>query len=165
MYYSGHGTSYHANVKAEEVLQTNSLGKGDNYKISQLQQLRPKETPFNFFDSPILSTYVSSRTLKQTQIRSSGGIRGWAYRLRANTIKYECTFKEKEVKVGKSIPVFNNGKFYLYATGWSTRIQGRKPHLQLLFCHHKLLSYFIPSDLSFFLHSGNDGLTQYRKNM
>lgn len=34
---SGHGLLDHANAEAEEALQTNSLDRGDNYKMNQLQ--------------------------------------------------------------------------------------------------------------------------------
>lgn len=66
---------YHANGKAE-VLQTNSLDKGDNCKINQLQLLykitvEASGNSISFIWQPDPITYVVNKTFKQSQIRSS----------------------------------------------------------------------------------------------
>lgn len=73
MYYSRHGTLYHANVKAEEVPQTNSLDKEDNYKINQLQlvyktTVETKENNILFIWQPDSVTYTGSKAFKQIRI-------------------------------------------------------------------------------------------------
>lgn len=60
MHCSGHGLLNHANVEAEEVLQTNSLDRGiitkwTNYGWFRRWQLRQAKTGFHSLDSKMLS--------------------------------------------------------------------------------------------------------------